>query len=450
MAEALNQLSHKFSQIKKVRRYGKVSDVAGLMIYCIGLEKTAIGSRCEIEDIGGDSHAAEVVGFKEGKTLVMPFGNIDGIGPGCRVYIEHVKPIFMVGDCFVGRVINALGDPIDGKGGVAMGTEEKSLKSKPPAPGKRRAVGGKLDVGVRSINTFLPICEGQRMGIFSGSGVGKSVLMSMIARFSSADINIIALVGERGREVKEFIEEQLGEEGLKRSVVVVATGDEPALMRRQAAYLAMTLAEYFRDQGKKVLLFMDSVTRFAMAQREVGLSAGEPPTTKGYTPSVFSELPRLLERAGPGESEGSITAIFTVLVEGSDMDEPVADAVRGIIDGHIVLERSLAERGHFPAIDILKSVSRMLPDCHTGHENRVMNEARQSIATYANMEELIRLGAYKEGSDPAVDTSIRLHDALEDFLIQKPSESSPVDQGFNDLAGIMGQHIAAAEHAVEE
>jgi flagellum-specific ATP synthase len=416
-----------------------VISASGLILTCKGLENSTIGSRCLVECVHGDMHPAEIVGYKGGEILLMPYGSMEGFGPKCRVYLTGQTTSICLNESFLGRVINALGEPIDDKGPLKASGVDCPLKRKPPSPGKRKAVGEKLDVGVKALNTFVPICEGQRLGVFSGSGVGKSVLMSMMARYCKADINVIGLVGERGREVKEFIEKNLGEEGLKRSVVIVSTGDEPPLMRRQAAYMTMAVAEYFRDQGQKVMLFMDSVTRFAMAQREVGLSAGEPPTTRGFTPSVFSELPRLLERAGQSEEgqKGSITGIFTVLVEGGDMDEPVADSVRGILDGHILLDRTLAERGHFPAIHILKSVSRMLPECHTADQLALMTKARRLLATYADMEELIRLGAYAKGSDSKIDEAIEYHDALEGFLTQINSENMTIEDGFLMLSTIL-------------
>lgn len=417
--------------------FGKVQGVSGMMVSCQGLEDTSIGSRCFLERRNGELIQAEVVGYKDNSVLVMPFAAVEGIGPGCRVYSGGSHQSIRVHDGFIGRIINALGEPIDDKGALALGGEERLLKTPAPPPGSRKEIGGKLDVGVRAINTFLPLCRGQRMGIFSGSGVGKSTLLGMIAKFAKADVNIIALTGERGREVMEFIRSSLGEEGLARSVVVVATGDEPPLMRRQAAYTAMAVAEYFRDSGKQVMLMMDSVTRFAMAQREIGLSAGEPPTTRGYTPSVFSELPRLLERAGTCAGEGSITALFTVLVEGGDMDEPVADAVRGILDGHIVMERELAERGHFPSINILKSVSRAMPACNSEEETNMINTARSYYATYDNMAELIRLGAYKKGSDPDVDIAIQYAKPLDNFLKQPPDENANMEESFQLLGEIL-------------
>jgi flagellum-specific ATP synthase len=310
-------------------------------------------------------------------------------------------------------------------------------RNSPPPAHSRRRVGDPLDLAVRALNTFLTCCRGQRLGIFAGSGVGKSVLLSMLARNVDADITVIGLVGERGREVQEFLQDDLGDAGLARSVVVVATSDEPALMRRQAAYLTLAIAEYFRDEGKSVLCLMDSVTRFAMAQREIGLSAGEPPTAKGYTPTVFTELPKLLERAGPGTARGTITAIFTVLVDGDDHNEPIADAVRGILDGHIVMERGIAERGRYPAINILKSISRTMPRAANPAYLPLINQARRVMATYADMEELIRLGAYRAGSSAEVDEAIRLHLPLEEFLAQGKDEASSLEQGYQRLGQIL-------------
>ena len=330
-----------------------------------------------------------------------------------------------------------MGEPIDGKGPLVQGPSPMPYRNSPPPAHSRKRVGAPLDLGVRALNTFLTCCRGQRLGIFAGSGVGKSVLLSMLARNVDADITIIGLIGERGREVQEFLQEDLGDEGLARSVVVVATSDEPALMRRQAAYLTLAIAEYFRDEDKDVLCLMDSVTRFAMAQREIGLSAGEPPTAKGYTPTVFTELPKLLERAGPGTGTGTITGIFTVLVDGDDHNEPIADAVRGILDGHVVMQRSIAERGRFPAINVLKSVSRTMPRSADPAYLPVITRGRQVMATYADMEELIRLGAYRAGSSPEVDEAIRLHEPLEAFLRQAKDEKSGLDDGYRQLAQIL-------------
>ncbi len=339
---------------------------------------------------------------------------------------------------WLGRVVNAMGEPIDGKGPLPAGPSPYPFRNAPPPAHARKRVGAPLDLGVRALNTFLTCCRGQRMGVFAGSGVGKSVLLSMLARNVAADVSVIGLVGERGREVQEFLQDDLGEAGLARSVVVVSTSDEPALMRRQAAYLTLAIAEYFRDEHKDVLVLMDSVTRFAMAQREIGLSAGEPPTAKGYTPTVFTELPRLLERAGPGTNAGTITGIFTVLVDGDDHNEPVADAVRSILDGHIVMERAIAERGRYPAINVLKSVSRTMPRAADPAYLPAVNRARQVMATYADMEELIRLGAYRAGSSAEVDEAIRLHQPLEGFLGQGKEESTSLTEAYRWLEQILG------------
>lgn len=447
MKDAFSVAEEHIAGLKPENPFGKVVGVSGMVVTCEGLENTAIGSRCLLERRDSEVIPAEVVGYKEGAVMVMPFAPVEGVGPGCRVYHGAQSQAIRVNDGYIGRIINALGDPIDDKGALPMGGEDRPLKTPAPAPGSRKEIGGKLDVGVRAINTFLPLCRGQRMGIFSGSGVGKSTLLGMIAKYAKADINVIALTGERGREVMEFIRTSLGDEGLARSVVVVATGDEPPLMRRQAAYTAMAVAEYFRDSGKQVMMMMDSVTRFAMAQREIGLSAGEPPTTRGYTPSVFSELPRLLERAGTCAGEGTITGLFTVLVEGGDMDEPVADAVRGILDGHIVMDRELAERGHFPSINILKSVSRAMPECNSAEETMLISKARSFYATYDNMAELIRLGAYKKGSDPDVDKAIEYAKPLDEFLTQEPDDAASLEEGFNELQNILKKNAADKEKA---
>jgi flagellum-specific ATP synthase len=380
----------------------------------------------------------EVVGFRDGHALLMPFGTLEGVGLGCKAVIQDHASVVMPDERWLGRVINALGQPIDGKGPLLAGAHPVPLKNKPPPPHSRQRMGQHLDLGVRAVNTFLPTCRGQRMGIFSGSGVGKSILLSMMARYTAADVSVIGLVGERGREVQEFLEDDLGPEGLARSVVIVATGDEPALMRRQAAYLTLSVAEYFRDQGQQVLCLIDSVTRFAMAQREIGLSAGEPPTTKGYPPTTFGELARLLERAGPGpQGTGGITGLFSVLVEGDDTNEPISDAVRGIVDGHIVMERKIADRGRYPAINVLKSVSRSMPAAVSEERNALLRRAKQVISAYEDMEELIRLGAYRKGSDPKIDEALILYPRLEEFLNQFKNERTGIDEGFAQLAEIL-------------
>ena len=425
--------------------YGEVTKILGLLIEITGFGAAlSIGSVCHIRPAHGHKNGAddipcEVVGFKDGHALLMPFGTLEGIGLGCKAIIKDKKPVILPDDRWLGRVINALGQPIDGLGPLPQGGHPMLLKNKPPPPHSRQRMGKQLDLGVRSVNSFLATCQGQRMGIFSGSGVGKSVLLSMMARYTAADVSVIGLVGERGREVQEFLEDDLGPDGLARSVVVVATGDEPALMRRQAAYVTLAVAEYFRDQGQQVLCLIDSVTRFAMAQREIGLSAGEPPTSKGYPPTTFGELARLLERAGPGApGQGSITGLFSVLVEGDDHNEPISDAVRGIVDGHIVMEREIADRGRYPAIDVLKSVSRSMPKALTDQQNAVIKRAKQIVTTYENMAELIRLGAYRRGSDPDVDEAIAIYPEIEEFLAQHKDDSTTIEEGFARLAAIIG------------
>jgi flagellum-specific ATP synthase len=420
--------------------FGRVTSVLGMMVEVGGVERRlSIGGRCRVIARNGRVVPCEVVGFRSGRALLMPFGNLEDIGLGCRAEVAEGQAAIYPCDAWLGRVINALGQPIDGKGPLPTGEMPMLIKANPPPAHNRRRVGGKMDLGVKAINAFLTCCRGQRMGIFAGSGVGKSVLMSMLARYAEAHVSVIGLVGERGREVQEFLENDLGEDGLARSVVVVATSDEPPLMRRQAAYMTLAVAEYFRDQGRDALCLMDSVTRFAMAQREIGLSAGEPPTTKGYPPTVFAELPRLLERAGPGVGNGSISGLFTVLVEGGDMEEPIADAVRGILDGHIVMERRIGERGRYPAINILRSVSRTMPGCNNDEENQLVRRARQLMSAYADMEEMIRLGAYRRGSDPQVDEAIRFNPALEHFLRQGKDERSDLAHGYAELAAILSE-----------
>jgi len=434
----MDHLVREISRLEPVKYFGRVSKISGLLVECTGLEKfMSIGSRCKVYARDGRAIICEVVGFEEGKALMMPFTPVEGVGVGSKVELADDESAIHPCDEWLGRVVNAFGEPIDDKGPLPLGLDSYALKASPPPANKRRRVGAKIDLGVRCLNTFASLCSGQRMGVFSGSGVGKSMTLSMIARYSNADINVIGLIGERGREVQEFIQEYLGEEGLKRSVVIVATSDESALMRKYAAFVTLAVSEYFRDRGKKVLCMMDSVTRFAMAQREIGLSAGEPPTSKGYTPTVFAELPRLLERAGPGVGEGTITGLFSVLVDGGDHDEPVADAVRGILDGHIVLERKIAERGRYPSVNVLKSVSRMMPQCNTDEENKLVAKARLVMSTYDDMAEMIRLGAYRKGSDSAVDEAIKLNPQIESFLNQMPGEHTSLEEGYRMLAAIL-------------
>ncbi|WP_024520419.1 flagellar protein export ATPase FliI [Bradyrhizobium sp. Tv2a-2] len=434
----MKALAEQIGDIDGVNIYGRVVGVRGLMVEIAGpIHAMSVGARIVVETGGNRFIPCEVIGFSGSNAVVMPFAGLEGVRRGCRAVIANTAGQVRPTASWLGRVINAMGEPIDGKGPLELGASPMPFRNMPPPAHSRKRVGSPLDLGVRALNTFLTCCRGQRLGIFAGSGVGKSVLLSMLARNVDADITVIGLVGERGREVQEFLQDDLGEEGLKRSVVVVATSDEPALMRRQAAYLTLAIAEYFRDENKDVLCLMDSVTRFAMAQREIGLSAGEPPTAKGYTPTVFTELPKLLERAGPGTGIGSITAIFTVLVDGDDHNEPIADAVRGILDGHIVMERAIAERGRYPAINILKSVSRTMPKAADPAFLPVIMKARQVMATYADMEELIRLGAYRPGSSKEVDRAIRLHEPLETFLRQAKDEASGLQDGYRRLEQIL-------------
>jgi flagellum-specific ATP synthase len=436
---SLPDLIDDLAQIQDHRRYGRVTAVLGMLLEVGGVpESLSVGGRCEILGRYGTRVPCEVVGFRNNRALAMPFDAIDGIGLGCKAEISNSAPVVYPHAGWLGRVVNALGEPIDGKGPLPRGNVAYKLRNPPPPAHTRRRVQGKVDLGVRAINTFLSCCRGQRMGIFAGSGVGKSVLLSMMARYTEADVTVIGLIGERGREVQEFIEDDLGPEGLARAVVIVATSDESPLLRRQAAYLTLAVSEFFRDLDRDVLCLMDSVTRFAMAQREIGLAAGEPPASKGYTPTVFAELPRLLERAGPGCGEGSITGLFTVLVDGDDHNEPIADAVRGILDGHIVLERSIAERGRYPAINILRSISRTMPGCNSEAENALVAAARGHLAVYEDMAELIRLGAYRKGSDAKVDEAIAYYPALERFLSQKKGDRADLASGYAGLAQILG------------
>lgn len=439
MDRLAQQIGNAIDAVPERQLYGRVTKILGLLLEIDGVsEALTIGSLVHLKPSESEDVPCEVIGFRDGQALLMPFGTLEGIGLGCKAIVQDNMPSITPSENWLGRVINALGEPIDGKGALSQGALPVPLKNKPPPPHARQRIGDQLDLGVRAVNTFLATCQGQRMGIFSGSGVGKSVLLSMMARYTAADVSIIGLVGERGREVQEFLQDDLGEDGLARSVVVVATGDEPALMRRQAAYMTLALAEYFRGQGKQVLCLIDSLTRFAMAQREIGLSAGEPPTSKGYPPTTFGELARLLERAGPGEGdEGSITGLFSVLVEGDDHNEPISDAVRGIVDGHIVMERPIADRGRFPAINVLKSVSRSLPGAITPRQNEIMKHAKKIITTYEDMSELIRLGAYRKGSDPLVDEAILLYPKIEAFLTQNKDECTSIEDGFLQLATIL-------------
>jgi len=446
MSVFFENLAAEIGGIPEFSLFGRVVAVQGLLVECIGLQGVlGIGGRCRIAGHDGKAVPCEAVGFREDRALLMPFEPLEGVALGAKVELVDHEPAVRPTASWLGRVINALGEPIDGKGPLGFGPTAYPLRAAPPPAHARQRLGQKVDLGVRALNTFTTCCLGQRMGIFAASGVGKSVLLSMMARYTSSDVSVIGLVGERGREVQEFLQDNLGPEGLARSVVVVATSDESALMRRQAAYVTLACAEFFRDEGLDVLCLMDSVTRFAMSQREIGLAAGEPPASKGYTPSVFSELPRLLERAGPGVGAGSITGLFSVLVEGDDHDEPIADAVRGILDGHIVMERSIAERGRFPAINILRSLSRTMPGCNNNDENALVSQARALMAAYAEMEDMIKLGAYRQGSDATIDAAIHYHDGLEQFLGQDIREQSKLADGYAQLAAMLGVQNQAAD-----
>lgn len=435
---SLQSLAHEVEQLPDYEIYGQVVSVEGLVIEVSGpVHMFQVGARLRLLPRGGGKVYAEIIGFRNGKAVCMPFGKTDGLGPGTKALLVGNQNIIRPSNSWLGRVVNGLGWPIDNKGPLERGSIACELKSSPPNAAQRDSVGEPVDLGVRSINSFITCCRGQRLGIFAGSGVGKSILISMLAKNSDCDVAVIGLIGERGREVNEFIHKTLGEKGIKNAIVVVATSDEPPLIRRQAAYVTLTLAEYFRDQGKNVLCIMDSVTRIALAQREIGLSAGEPPTTRGYTPSVFTELPKLLERAGPGIGGGSITGLFSVLVDGDNHNEPVADTVRGILDGHIVMERALAERGQFPAINVLKSISRTMPESTDPHYRDVIQEARRLLTVYSDMEELIRLGAYRQGSNAEVDRAIELMPDLIEFLKQSKDDTSTLNEGYQQLESIV-------------
>lgn len=431
----LKSYRQKLQQIEPLKLSGRVRQACGLVIESDG-PPISIGELCEIHS---DDHPepipAEVIGFRGSAVLSMPIYDMGGVKLGNRVVSRKLQPSVPVGDTLLGRVIDGNGKPLD-DGGPVVSFQRYPLNKYGLNPLARRNIDRPLGTGVRSIDGLLTVGTGQRIGIFGGSGVGKSTLLGMMAKYTEADVNVIALVGERGREVNAFIEKDLGEEGLKRSVLVVSTSDNPPLMRIRAALAATAVAEYFRDQGKDVLLVMDSVTRVAMAQREVGLAAGEPPSSKGYTPSVFTLLPRLFERAGRFET-GSITGFYTVLVEGDDMNEPIADAVRGLLDGHIVLSRELAWKNHFPAIDVLKSVSRLMPDLCGGEYLEIAGRVRELLATYQKAEDMINLGAYSKGANPKVDTAIDKIDRINAYLRQKFNERVTRENAVEDLARLL-------------
>jgi flagellum-specific ATP synthase len=425
------------SRIRIADVRGRIVKIIGLVVECEG-PNAGIGELCVIEQNGKEICYAEVVGFRETRTLVMPLGPLEGIRPGMSVVAKGETLTAPVGYQLLGRVLDGMGNPMDNLGEVKY-ESRRSIYAEPPIALQRERIKEPMLTGLRAIDGFLTIGRGQRMGIFAGSGVGKSVLMGMIAKNCLAKVNVIALIGERGREVREFIEKDLGPEGIKRSVVIVATSDQPALVRLKASLLAMSIAEYFRDNGDDVFFLMDSSTRLAMAQREIGLAVGEPPATKGYTPSVFAFLPKLFERAGSG-SKGSITGLYTVLVDGDDLDDPIADSVRSILDGHIVLSRALANKNHYPAIDVLASISRCRTDITSKELKEVSATLLRSLAIYRKNEDLINIGAYAKGSDPEVDVSIKRHVALDKFLMQGMGENSQykdTETAMREIAGIV-------------
>ena len=433
MTPTLDALAVRLARAPKARVLGRVVEIVGLVIESTG-PSAKIGDLCWV-DCGDARIPAEVVGFRAGRTLLMPLGDLDGVAPGATVESSGACLRVPVGDRLLGRALDALGRPMDGLP-LEIG-ETYPILAPPPNPLERTMIQNPMPTGVRAIDAMLTLGEGQRMGIFAGSGVGKSTLLGMIARNCQADVNVIALIGERGREVREFLENDLGPDGLARSVVVCATSDQPALVRIKAALTATAIAEAFRDRGKSVLLMMDSVTRFCMAQREVGLAVGEPPSTKGYTPSVFAMLPRLMERAGTGR-KGAITALYTVLVEGDDTNEPVADAARGILDGHILLSRKLTSRGHYPPIDIMNSLSRTMPFVASKAHVEAARSARETIASYRDVEDLISIGAYKAGSQPKSDAAIAKMPGIDAFLRQDKADPTEYETALAGLANAVG------------
>ncbi|MGO8697650.1 MAG: FliI/YscN family ATPase [Limisphaerales bacterium] len=437
----LEGLLNRVRETEVIRSHGRVVQLIGLVIESEG-PLAAVGEICRIESAGHEgSTLAEVVGFRNHHVLLMPLGQLHGIHPGAEVIALGTTLLVPVGDALKGRVIDGLGHPLDDLGPIDT-SDRVSLNMQPPHPLKRQRIEHPFRTGIKAIDTFVPCGRGQRLGIFAGSGVGKSTLLGMIASQAEADVNVIALIGERGREVREFLEKDLDETGRAKSVVVVATSNQPAIARLKGAFVAMAVAEYFRDQGKNVLLMMDSVTRFAMAQREIGLAVGEPPATRGYTPSVFSLLPQLLERAGTGPT-GTITGLFTVLVEADDMNDPIADAVRSILDGHIVLTRELATQNHYPAIDVLESVSRLTRDLTNSEQQKLTARARESMATHRKNQDLINIGAYPAGTNPAIDLSIHLHEPMKTFLRQSTEQGFSTEKSWAMLAETMATPLPA-------
>ena len=433
--ENFSKMNRNISRFQAIEKVGRVTNVTGLVIESEGPD-VPLGQVCEIaSDRHEEAFMAEVVGFRGNSVLLMPLDEVSGIHPGCQVVASPKGYRIPVGESLLGRVVDGLGNPLDEKG-LLKANYVDFKGSGNINPLKRQRIMSHFETGIKAVDSFIPVGIGQRLGIFAGSGVGKSTLLGMLARGGSSDLNVIALVGERGRELREFIEKDLGEEGMRKSVVIISTSDQSATMRIRAARLAIRVAETFRDSGKNVLFLMDSVTRLAMAQREIGLAVGEPPATRGYTPSVFSLLPRLLERSGMGET-GSITAFYTVLVEGDDMNQPVSDAVRGILDGHMVLDRNLATANHYPAIEVLESVSRLIRDICTEEEVSMIGEARDLLSIYRKNEDLINIGAYTPKSNPKIDRAIAKYPALMTLLRQRPGERVGREETFQQLRAIL-------------
>jgi flagellum-specific ATP synthase len=436
MSIDLQTVINEITNLRTTKIVGKIVSIRGSIVEAAGISfATNIGSKCKIIPKNNPPIFCEVIALDKDITLLMPYDDLSGVGVGDEIQVISLEQTFYPTEKWLGRVINAFGEPIDQKGPLPKGERPCKLYNPPPKAHQRQRVGQKINTGIKAINTFLSCCSGQRLGVFSGSGVGKSILLSMLTKFAEPKVKIIGLIGERGREVQEFLQDNLGEEGLANAIVIVATSDESSLKRKQAAYLTMALSEFFRDLQMDVLCILDSITRFASAQREIGLSAGEPPTAKGYTPSVFSELPKLLERAGPGTaSQGNITGFFSVLVEGDDFNEPISDSVRSILDGHIILNRKIANNGIYPAIDILSSVSRTLPKCNSAKENKLVTKARQLLTHYENMADMIQIGAYKNGSDAKIDEAIKYITPLKNFINQRYDEQFNLEQSYAELA----------------
>ena len=439
--DILQQVNQYLATIQTITISGFISAIKGNIVETKGLSKFAsIGSICQLETGSDKEWLGEIIGFHSDIAILLLYSTSQGIKLGTKVTILKNKNTIYPSSEWLGRVINGFGEPMDNKGELPQGDKLYEVCQDPVNPHQRNRVDQKFSTGIKAIDTFTPCCKGQRMGIFAGSGIGKSVLVAMLTKYSASDIKIIGLIGERGREVKEFIEDYLKGEDLQNTILVVSTSDDPPMMKKRAAKIALTLAEYFRDLGKDVLCVLDSVTRFATAQREIGLAIGEAQTSKGYTTSVFSELSKLLERSGPGTCRGSITGFFTVLIDGDDFNEPICDAVRGIIDGHLLLDRKIGDRGRYPAINILRSVSRMVPQCNNTEENSLLVRVKSILSTYNEMEDMIKIGAYKNGSNQEIDEAIQLYPLIEKFISQSIDEYVPLEESFKMLSDILKIH----------